>query len=96
MVEVSMVSEMGPVLLRVDLVPMRRSSVLRFEWSALTNLQVAAKSAEHISSYSGVSGLALYLSYRHYKTVTGCPARMTLGATHFHWIVISRNEHNTA
>lgn len=28
MVEASMVSEMGPVLLRVDLVPMRRSSVL--------------------------------------------------------------------
>ena len=28
MVEESMVSEMGPVLLRVDLVPMRRSSVL--------------------------------------------------------------------
>ena len=28
MVEVSTVSEMGPVLLRVDLVPMRRSSVL--------------------------------------------------------------------
>ena len=27
MVEVPMVSEMGPVLLRVDLVPMRRSSV---------------------------------------------------------------------
>ena len=27
-VEVSMVSEMGPVLLTVDLVPMRRSSVL--------------------------------------------------------------------
>ena len=27
MVEVSMLSEMGPVLLRVDLVPMRRSSV---------------------------------------------------------------------
>ena len=28
MVELSMVSEMGPVLLRVDLVPMRRCSVL--------------------------------------------------------------------
>ena len=28
LVEVSMVSEMGPVFLRVDLVPMRRSSVL--------------------------------------------------------------------
>ena len=28
MIELSMVSEMGPVLFRVDLVPMRRSSVL--------------------------------------------------------------------
>ena len=28
MIELSMVSKMGPVLLRVDLVPMRRSSVL--------------------------------------------------------------------
>ena len=28
MVKVSMVSEMGPVIFRVDLVPMRRSSVL--------------------------------------------------------------------
>ena len=28
MVDVSMLSEMGPVLLRVDLVPMRSSSVL--------------------------------------------------------------------
>ena len=28
MVKMSMVSEMGPVFLRVDLVPMRRSSVL--------------------------------------------------------------------
>lgn len=31
LVKVSMVSEMGPVLLRVDLVPMKRSSVSRCE-----------------------------------------------------------------